>query len=81
MTREIFYKQCRLERREGHVRMERTTWLPEAFAVEGGTVRLRDGDTWTDGWTVVSASGTRLPERVAVNQAHAHTRQRRASDI
>jgi len=81
MARDVFYKQCRLEKREGSARLQRTTWLPVQFAVEGETLKLKDNGTWTDEWRVVSASGVALTERYVVHQSHAHTRQRRASDI
>jgi hypothetical protein len=81
MTRPIRYKQCRLERREGTARIERMSWLPEKYAVAGSVVRLRDNGTWTDGWKILSSSGPSLDEKYVVNLSHAHTRQRRASDI
>ena len=81
MAKDVYYKQCRLERQEGTARVHRTTWLPVQFAVEGDSVKLKDDGVWTDGWRVVSASGDALTEGYVVHQSHAHTRQRRASDI
>jgi hypothetical protein len=57
------------------------SWLPEKYAVAGSVVRLRDDGTWTDGWKILSASGPAIDGKYAVNMSHAHTRQRKASDI
>jgi hypothetical protein len=81
VSRPIRYKQCRLERREGTVRVERMSWLPEKYAVTGSVIKLRDDGVWTDGWMVTSASGPAIDEKYAVDTSHAYTRQRRASDI
>jgi hypothetical protein len=70
-----------MEKREGGARIERTSWLPEEYAVEDAVVKLRDDGVWTDGWKITSASGPALDEKYVVNMSHAHTRQRRASDI
>lgn len=86
MSKPFKYKQCRLEKREPGHRMERMSWLPEWYAVEGSVVKLRDTlksgeQVWTDGWHVMSFSGLALDEKYAVHMSHAHTRQRKASDI
>jgi hypothetical protein len=86
MGKPIRYRQCRLEKREPGRRMERMSWLPECYAVLGAVVKLLDTlksgqEVWTDGWRVTSCSGPIFDEKRAVDQCHAHTRQRRASDI
>ncbi len=76
------YKQCRLEKVEGNSKIERMIWGPSKHAIEGKVVKVEEDDgSWTQGWTVVSASGVELEERYVRNLSHAHTRQRRASDI
>jgi hypothetical protein len=81
MSAPIKYRQCRLEKAEGGDRLERTLWLPVRYAVKGDVVKLRDNGVWSDGWRVTSASGMEIDEKYAVHTSHAHTRQRRASDI
>lgn len=64
MARELFYRQCKLQKGDMH----QTSWLPEAFAVEGKTLRLREGDAWVEGWVVIKAyKPRRTAEQVAAH--------------
>jgi hypothetical protein len=56
MSRTVYYRQCQLVRPHGRGEMRQTSWIPEAFAVVGKVLRLREADDWQDGW-VVSAVG------------------------
>jgi hypothetical protein len=60
----------------------RVFWGPEKYMIPGRLVKVEEDDgTWTEGWTVKSASGQAMPKDIVVHQSHAHTRQRKASDI
>jgi hypothetical protein len=82
MPKEIMYKQCRMERQLGAAKQTRVAWIPEKYAVENETVKIKEPDgSWSDGWKILSASGESISEKYAVHQSHAHTRQRESSDI
>ena len=51
------YRQCLLQR-DGS---RQTSWIPEKFAILGNVIRLKDGDVWDDGWTVVEVGSDRKP--------------------
>ncbi len=78
----VAYRQCHLVQPRGGAVLHTTTWLPEAFAVEGETVRLRQWDgTWSIGWRVASVGPGAIPEDVMRKAERAHLKQRRASDL
>jgi hypothetical protein len=82
MVKEQRYRQCTLQKREGVATLSRTIWGPDACVQVGRVVKVEEHDgTWTQGWTVVAVHGESLPERYVKQMSHAHTRQRRASDI
>ncbi len=80
--KEVMYRQCTLQKREGRAVLTRVLWGPESFAVVDRIVRVEEDDgKWTTGWRVVAVHGDAIPERYARHMSHAHTRQRKASDI
>jgi hypothetical protein len=56
MAREVFYRQCRMERANEHT----TAWIPETLAVVGKVLRLKQGDAWVEGWRVTQVWKKRL---------------------
>lgn len=82
MSKPMEYRQCRLRRRVGAAVIEQMAWIPDRFASVGRTVRIKgEGDSWSDGWEVAFASSESVSEEYIAQARHAHTRQRRASDI
>jgi hypothetical protein len=44
-------------------------WIPEEFAKKTKVLMFKDSNgDWDDGWRVIEAGGTRLPEDVVVRQ-------------
>jgi hypothetical protein len=62
MSKTIFYRQCRLSKKESDVTFHQTSWIPETFAVVGKTLRLRENGQWQDGWVVQAVGATSLSE-------------------
>lgn len=62
------YRQCLLERAtiDGYERL--VTYLPEPWGREGQVVKLKDGETWTDGWRVLSAGSLQDAELVEARE-------------
>lgn len=82
MAKELTYRQCTLEKQQGTATVSRTIWGPDECVRVGKRVKVEENNgTWTEGWTVVAVHGEPLPERYVGHMSHAHTRQRRASDI
>ncbi len=78
----VAYRQCHLVQPRGEAVLHYTTWLPESFAVQGDTVRLRRWDgTWSDGWRVESVGPWTISEDLMRKAERAHLKQRRASDL
>jgi hypothetical protein len=78
----VQYRQCHLVQPRDRAMLHYTTWLPEAYAVPGGVVRLRQADgTWGTNWEVASVGPWSLPEDLMRKAERAHLKQRKASDI
>jgi hypothetical protein len=78
----VAYRQCHLVQPRAQAVVHYITWLPEAYAVLGGVVRLRLADgSWGEGWKVESVGPWTLPEELMRKAERAHLKQRRASDI
>jgi hypothetical protein len=81
MSKELFYRQCRLQKRVGDTTYEQVSFLPEPFGVVGKVLKLPDGDRgWDGGWVVVSA-GERQPGTHVEAHARDYLKTREASDI
>lgn len=82
VSKEVKYQQCTLEKKQGAATLSRTIWGPASHTKVGRVVRVEEDDgNWTEGWTVAAVHGEPLPERYVRYLSHAHTRQRKASDI
>jgi len=81
MPKEVFYRQCELERGSGQERRRLVSWIPEQHAVVGKRIRLKDDGRWSDGWKVISVGETRRPEQEAMDRSRDHLHQRDASDL
>lgn len=83
MATQEMYQQCTLEKpspRGGKV--VRTIWGPSKYLQVGRQVKVEEDDgEWSQGWTVMAVYGEPLPEKYVRHQSHAHTRQRKSSDI
>jgi hypothetical protein len=81
MSKELFYRQCRLQKRVGDTTSEQVSFIPEPYGVVGKILKLRDGDgVWDDGWVVVAA-GERQPAAHVESHARDYLKTRAASDI
>lgn len=82
MSKEITYRQCKLQKKVPHGIMEQTSYIPEPFCHVGKILKLRDDDgTWNNGWKVILASRTSHAEKWVNQQSHAHTKNRMTTDI
>jgi hypothetical protein len=82
MAKEVFYRQCRLQKKIATGVTEQVSYIPEPFCVLGKVLKLRDEDgNWSDGWKVIFAAQSRRSEEWTNKQSHAHTKNRQASDI
>lgn len=62
-------------------RKEYVCWIPEKYAVELKTLRIKQEDgTWEDGWTVMKVY-TALPTAVVEERSQDYKNTRKASDI
>src|SRR5262249_48812148 len=61
MSKSIYFRQCRMEKNLPTGTKHMTSWIPEAFAVVGKVLKLRDDGVWEDGWRVTTA-GARLAD-------------------
>ncbi len=67
MSKIVYFKHCRLNKKCDVGHLEKITWIPEEFAMIGKTIKIRDEEdhnTWSDGWKVTFASETRLAENM-----------------
>lgn len=69
MSKNIYYKQCRLRKVEKDKITETVSWIPEQFAVVGKFLQLKDDDKWTNGWEVLSTSD-RLIDSIVEKLSH-----------
>jgi hypothetical protein len=59
--------------------MRQTSWIPEEFAVVGRVLRLRQGESWQDGWVVRTVGTRRLAEQEMPDTHSGIKRHRRAT--
>jgi hypothetical protein len=62
--KETEYFQCRVVKDTPSGHRTQTTWLPEAFAVEGKSLDLKNGDIWEQGWVVESVGEAHFGDEV-----------------
>ena len=58
------YFQCTLRKQTGLGHTEKTSWIPEQFAVLNEYISLKDRKTkqWTSGWKVINVGPYKLSE-------------------
>lgn len=76
------YIQCSLQKKVGDSTYHRTIWGNADKAIVGNTVKIEETDgSWTTDWIIKQTHGEAKPRSWVQHQSHAHTRQRKASDI
>jgi hypothetical protein len=70
------YRQCQLRKDKQHL----LSWIPEARAVKGAVLRLKNDGQWDDGWVVDEVYGTRTEAYVRAHERD-HLKTRRYSDV
>ncbi len=71
MKRNLLYRQCRLVKKIRDGEMIQTSYIPAEFARAGRVVKIREGDTWDDGWQVRIVGGSLTEDELtALDQAH-----------
>ena len=77
MAKAMFYRQCKIERKEGESTIQLVTWLPESgdgVDLEPGvTLRIEDPNdkgVSEERWTVASVGQERQPEKRVKKRAH-----------
>lgn len=71
MKKNLLYRQCRLVKQIRDGEMIQTSYIPAEFAKHGRIVKIREGDTWDDGWQVRIVGGA-LTEEELTALSHAH---------
>ena len=74
------YRQCILHRTDWIGYTSRVSYIPEPFGREGKVLKLKDGETWSDGWKVASAGSLRDADLVEHGE-RAYIYQRDRTDI
>jgi hypothetical protein len=73
-----YYIQCEIVRGNS----TRVIWANSDKAIVGNLVKVEEDDgSWSEGWFVKSVYGEAKPRAEVIHQSHAHTRQRKSSDI
>jgi hypothetical protein len=76
MKKNVLYRQCRLVKQMRNGEMIQTSYIPAEFARRGRVVKLRNEDTWDDGWEV-RVVGDALTEDELTALSHAHQKWER----
>jgi len=72
------FNQCRLRKENSIV----VSWIPSTFAKVGKIVGLKEGDTWNEGWKVLSVGGAMTEQRLKEQEHRIRSGAHRAgSDI
>lgn len=76
------YVHCTLIKVVDGIHYERVIWGNSDKAITGNVVKVEEDDgSWTTDWIVKQTHGEAKPRSWVQHQSHAHTRQRKASDI
>ncbi len=62
MSKEHYFRQCRLKKLTEKGYLEQTSYIPEPFCVVGKIIKLRSENIWVDGWQVIEASDVRVED-------------------
>lgn len=82
MSKDTMYRQVELEKPSENGVVSRTFWTDEKYATEGREVKIQeDNGDWDQGWIVKKVYSQTITEKVMTTMRHAHTKQRKASDI
>lgn len=73
---EQHHAQCLLRRGQAH----QVAFIPESFAKTGKTLKLKEGESWVDGWRVISVF-SRMSSVALAERSRDYLHQRKASDI
>lgn len=74
-------RHCTLEKKLGSGTMTTVSWIPEEFAKVGRVVKLKNGDEWSDGWTVKQVPNFSMSSDVVAKIERSHKDHRKVSDI
>ena len=70
-----FHVQCKLQKGDQF----QTSWIPVKY-VDCETIRLKEGDTWEDGWKIIE-TGTMIPSDRITEMQKRHKNHRKATDV
>jgi hypothetical protein len=59
MSKQCFYRQCRLEKKISTGVLQQVSYIPEPFCVVGKILKLKENNGWSNGWEVLSAGEKR----------------------
>lgn len=63
MSKEVYYRQCRLQKYNSNSYLEQTSFIPEPYCVEGKILKLRNNEgVWEDGWKIVTVGSNKVLE-------------------
>jgi hypothetical protein len=60
--KDLYYKQCKLTKKEGQSTYTQIAWIPEKFAVLNKVLKIKEVNEWDNGWVVISAGERKLEE-------------------
>jgi len=81
MSKTQFYCQCVLRKFDGKTTREQVSYIPEEYAIQDNSVKLRDdAGVWVDGWCVESV-GAKVDASYVETHERDYLSQRKASDI
>jgi len=80
MSKEVMYRQCRLEKKTQTGVSEQVSWIPSRYAVVGRILELKEGESWDNGWQVISA-GAEQDGAYLIDRSQDYKRTRSASDV
>ena len=79
-NKELFYRQCILEKQLPVGYAQQVSWIPEPFCVTGKILKLKVDEVWDDGWKVISA-GDKVPAKTVEYHERDYLRNRKNTDI
>lgn len=62
--KDIYYRQCRLEKDYGEFSLQQTSWIPDQYAAMDRKIKLKDEEgKWVDGWVVKAVGSDKIHAR------------------
>jgi hypothetical protein len=77
MKKEVYYRQVKMKK--GNT--QRTSWIPEQFAVVGKMLKIDMDGEWNEGWIVEHVGSTRRDSATVRERSRDHLRHRKKTDI